>query len=459
MKKLTYVLILLLSVALLAFGSLKVFQLMEKAVETPSPSATLPEATPIPSLLLLPGAGPPAVLEWETSFGDLAFRFSRTTWLAGLNDGSMFPMLDEVKTDDAGNAIFSGEESIMFSSDRAPDRVFIRIYAGDGSMILSEELDGNQLPIPDIQDEYRYEVDMAWESPGNEYRGTHSYVFNLSLDLPVEFLFDKLTVSQGDFVSIRVRNLNEDQVPVLHQGIFQRFAFFMDGRDHVGVIPAGYFTKSGSYSIEYGILGGPLEKETLTVVPYGFKTQYLFINEEIASATRNEASSVEYAKYFVPVRHQSSEERYYSEPFVIPAYGNLSTEFGETRYVNNAPTSYRHSGLDIGNVIGYPIYAVNRGRVVLSMYLISTGWTIVIDHGQGLFSVYFHMNELIAEKDEMVERGQQIGYMGTTGFSTGSHLHFTMSYYDVNIEPGYLLVGEPITKENQLLYLSDPDTP
>jgi murein DD-endopeptidase MepM/ murein hydrolase activator NlpD len=121
--------------------------------------------------------------------------------------------------------------------------------------------------------------------------------------------------------------------------------------------------------------------------------------------------------------------------------------------VNDAPTSFRHSGLDIAAPTGTPIVATNNGRVTLSMDLILTGNTIVIDHGQGLFSVYYHMHERFVEEGHLVERGETIGTVGSTGFSTGPHLHFTMSYYRHNLEPGYFLVGEPITFENAHRYL------
>jgi murein DD-endopeptidase MepM/ murein hydrolase activator NlpD len=77
-----------------------------------------------------------------------------------------------------------------------------------------------------------------------------------------------------------------------------------------------------------------------------------------------------------------------------------------------------------------------------------TGNTVIIDHGEGLFSVYHHMRSLSAKAGEVVERGQKIGEVGSTGFSTGPHLHFMMSYYLMNLEPGYFLVGQPITYEN-----------
>ena len=87
---------------------------------------------------------------------------------------------------------------------------------------------------------------------------------------------------------------------------------------------------------------------------------------------------------------------------------------------------------------------------MLAMPLIITGNSIVIDHGEGLFSVYFHLDKIFVKEGEMVTRGQLVGAVGSTGFSTGPHLHFTMSYYRFDIEPGFLLYGETITKGNYL---------
>lgn len=104
------------------------------------------------------------------------------------------------------------------------------------------------------------------------------------------------------------------------------------------------------------------------------------------------------------------------------------------RYVNDALTSYRHSGTDYAVPKGTPVKAPNNGRVNLSMFLTLTGNTVVIDHGLGLFSVYFHMDSLNVEKGQMVVKGDSIGTVGSTGFSTGPHLHYTTSIGKVNFD-------------------------
>lgn len=113
------------------------------------------------------------------------------------------------------------------------------------------------------------------------------------------------------------------------------------------------------------------------------------------------------------------------------------------RYVNDALTSYRHSGTDYAVPKGTPVKALNRGRVNLSMFLTLTGNTVVIDHGFGLFTVYFHLDSLNVEKNQMVHQGDIIGTVGSTGFSTGPHLHYTTSIGKTNFDTLLLTGTDP----------------
>lgn len=397
---------------------------------------------------------PPKVI-FSFSWDDAAFSLQSENWYQNLGSGGYHQVSGIESSQEADNTILTSDETISFSYDTEPDSIIYEVFdQNTDTLVLSEETTDSTIPVMSEQGDYLYVITFLWNDDHRLYTGEYRYTLPLFVDLPAYFEFSKLSVKQGDFIKITAYNVNDDQVPVVNQSVFNRFKLFKSGYTYEGFLPAGYYTGKGTYELEYGFLGEPLLKESLTVLPYDFKIQYLWINETLAAATKNDESSAEYNKYFSPTRWQSNEQAYYTESFVLPATGHLSTEFGENRYTNGLPTSYHHSGLDIGNEIDSPIYATNRGKVVLSMYLIMTGNTIVIDHGQGLFSVYFHMNSTIAKEGDMVERGEQIGYMGTTGFSTGSHLHFTMSFFDTNIDPGYLLVGEPITKENAEEYLN-----
>lgn len=344
-------------------------------------------------------------------------------------------------------SIVSIDDSIEVNTEKQPDSLRLRISnrLTDG-VLFDGEVEIDRLPYQRNNGHYDYELTMVWDDA--TYQGQYVVSFAVIVDLPEILEFSKQEVIQGELLEVVFYNANLEDI-YFEQSIYKDFSWLVQGDLLRGYIPTNYNTEAGVYEIKYGSRKTGIEStEEIEVVAHDYRIQYMYIDESIQSGTRNEAAYEEFAKYFTPVRKESVPTRYYSEPFVIPVKGRLTTEFGQTRYVNDAPTSSRHSGLDIAAVTGTTIVATNRGKVVLAMPLILTGNTIVIDHGEGLFSVYYHMHELFVEVGDVVERGQSIGAVGTTGFSTGPHLHFMISYYAMNIEPGFFLVGQPITFAN-----------
>lgn len=119
-----------------------------------------------------------------------------------------------------------------------------------------------------------------------------------------------------------------------------------------------------------------------------------------------------------------TDQQLWDGPFILPTDGELTLGFGDKLYINGA-YSGSHFGLDLANTEGTPVYASNTGKVVLSAWTPSYGNTIVIDHGQNVYTMYLHMSALVAEEGQSVQKGDLIGRMGSTGIATGSHLHFT----------------------------------
>jgi len=271
------------------------------------------------------------------------------------------------------------------------------------------------------------------------------------LTLPENIILSKNKLQQGDLLKIDVHHITSGSEISLVQDLYPEFKWY-DSNDLIqGYIPTNYNTKPGVYSLKFtNTKTGRTSTRNIEILPRDFKVQYLSVSTSIESSTRTDAANVEYRKYFNPSRDISSPVRYYSEPFILPTKGRLTTEFGESRSVNGSLTSYRHAGIDIAAPTSTNVLATNTGKVTLAMPLILTGNSIVVDHGEGLFSVYFHLDKLFVSKGEMVMRGQLIGAVGSTGFSTGPHLHFTMSHYRINIEPGYIIYGQSITKANYL---------
>ncbi len=125
-------------------------------------------------------------------------------------------------------------------------------------------------------------------------------------------------------------------------------------------------------------------------------------------------------------------------PFIIPCDGRLSPNFGQRRVYNKVPRSV-HTGVDIAVPLGHPIKASNYGRVVLASDLYYSGKTVILDHGLGLFTSYSHLSKLLVKRGETVQAGQVIGLAGSTGLSTGPHLHWAAKIHEARVDPLSLL--------------------
>jgi len=127
--------------------------------------------------------------------------------------------------------------------------------------------------------------------------------------------------------------------------------------------------------------------------------------------------------------------QFWKGKFILPTEGRISSPFGAYRIYNEGQASWRHKGVDIANKERTEILAPNSGRVVISEDMRVHGGTIIISHGQGIFSIFSHLKERFVKKGEEVERGQLIGTMGQTGLATGSHLHWGLCASGVAVDP------------------------
>lgn len=128
----------------------------------------------------------------------------------------------------------------------------------------------------------------------------------------------------------------------------------------------------------------------------------------------------------------------WSGDFIMPVDGVITSAFGVRRYINGERRS-PHSGIDIQAPEGATVVSSNSGVVVFSGYLTLEGWTVIIDHGLGLFTLYLHLLKPLVKRGEFVNRGQPIGLVGSTGRSTAPHLHFGVKLIGLRINPHSLL--------------------
>ncbi len=123
--------------------------------------------------------------------------------------------------------------------------------------------------------------------------------------------------------------------------------------------------------------------------------------------------------------------------FILPVEGITTGVFGTKRFYNGIEGSY-HNGYDIAADIGTPIVAPSPGKIILTGDFFYNGKTIYLDHGRGLKSIMIHLDEILVENNDFVRKGQIIGKVGTTGKSTGPHLHWSVLMNNIYIDPKLL---------------------
>jgi murein DD-endopeptidase MepM/ murein hydrolase activator NlpD len=136
--------------------------------------------------------------------------------------------------------------------------------------------------------------------------------------------------------------------------------------------------------------------------------------------------------------NQVTPEREWDGNFAPPVDAPTSDVYGSQRIFNGV-AQRPHYGLDFRVHTGTPVKAMNDGTVLLARFLYYEGNFVVIDHGQGLLTMYLHLSELETKEGEAVKRGQEIGLSGGSGRATGPHLDVRVRWQSVYLDPARLL--------------------
>lgn len=251
--------------------------------------------------------------------------------------------------------------------------------------------------------------------------------------------FSDENVKQGGFFYIEYPADKEYNITFKNSLI--KIKSFTEGKKKIALVPVHYSTPEGVYTVK--IFEGDKEifSKTVKVLDGNFKKSYITVSKTM-SEKRSDKNMKVMTNYVAEAKKSPVETKLWDSKFILPADAKISSPFGAMRFVNKKVAGY-HSGIDFPVSVGTKLKAANSGKVVLARELVSTGNTIVIDHGLNVFSSYAHMSVLDVKEGDMVNKGDIIGKSGNTGFTTGPHLHFTISIGTTFVNP-YLFIDSAV---------------
>lgn len=245
---------------------------------------------------------------------------------------------------------------------------------------------------------------------------------------------DPVPLVQGQTMSVYVEHALEGSPEGEFAGQTLRFAPYEEG--FVALVGVDAFTEPGRYGLQLAGEGPqswwPFTQQ-MEITSANFPTQTVEVSEELAPLLAPEIRAEEDA-FLSTIYSQYSPEQMWNGLFQEPVTDTVVTAgYGGARSYNGGPFEIFHTGVDFGGIVGTPITAPAAGTVVYSGTLELRGGTLIIDHGLGVHSGYYHLSEILVEVDQRVEASEIVAYGGSTGLSTGPHLHWELRVLDVPV--------------------------
>ena len=191
----------------------------------------------------------------------------------------------------------------------------------------------------------------------------------------------------------------------------------------------------GSHELSVKI-GGETKSESFTVVPKNYPEQHITLKDkskvelsaaDLARAEREIAAIKELKRHWRAAQDTDMD-------FIVPAEGKLASRFGLRRFFNGEARA-PHVGLDVAVARGTPVKATAQGTVLAVGDYFFNGKTVFVDHGNGLITMYCHLDQINVQAGEPVSKAQLLGLSGMTGRATGPHLHWSVVLNGAMIDP------------------------
>jgi murein DD-endopeptidase MepM/ murein hydrolase activator NlpD len=250
-------------------------------------------------------------------------------------------------------------------------------------------------------------------------------------------LVEPAVITQGQTLAVYVRTDREVTLSGTFDGRLVRFAG--GGGAYWGVIGVHAMAPPGSYPLELTAVDAVRNTvritQVLQVAAGEYATDYITLPPDKLKLLDPELLRQERER-LAAVLDGYRPDKLWSGFFQVPVEDpRVTSPFGSRRSYNGGPANSYHAGTDFRGAEGTPVHAPASGVVALAEALTVRGNAVVVDHGLGVFTGYWHLSGIAVEVGQSVVPGSLLGYVGTTGLSTGSHLHWELRVGGIPVDP------------------------
>ncbi|MDF1518852.1 MAG: peptidoglycan DD-metalloendopeptidase family protein [Brevefilum sp.] len=265
----------------------------------------------------------------------------------------------------------------------------------------------------------------------SEISGNQSPIPNVSA-----ISFNNLPIIQGETLELEIISSTPGQFSGTFNDKVLNF-FTEDGETYYSFLGIHALEEPGAYPLKIMLTSedgsADVFEQLVLLETGGYGNEWVNVPEDYLDETVIQKED----EYLSPILNQFTPERYWDGRFQYPVNEPcINSQFGQRRDYNNGGLFFYHTGMDFGVCTpNLNIYAPAAGKVVLAEELTIKGKAIMIDHGWGVFSGYWHMSEFNVSVGDFVESGDLLGQIGNTGRSAGPHLHFEIDITGTPVNP------------------------
>jgi len=248
--------------------------------------------------------------------------------------------------------------------------------------------------------------------------------------LQPEIIVDPKTPGPGDLLVVTVKH----ELGTLEGKFNGKKIYFNPSKETFKAIVAiDYFTEPGKYDLEI-ISNGSVIKQTVEVIKKEYEVQQLTLPKHMVELSAKDEARAERDQRKMAAIWPKETSRLWRGDFSNPLEGEIITPFGVRRFINKIPKS-PHTGVDVKGNKGDKIIAPNNAIVALIDNQFFAGKALVLNHGQGIYTMFFHLSKVLVKPGQSVKKGEIIALVGATGRATGPHLHWGARVQGARIDP------------------------